>query len=86
MRVYLDHNSTTPLRLEVRERWLEVVAEGLGNPSSLHASGRRARALLDEARERVAAALGVHEDEEDRPRRRLRDPEGARAPHEEGDE
>ncbi|MSR61788.1 MAG: cysteine desulfurase [Planctomycetes bacterium] len=63
MRVYLDHNSTTPLRLEVRERWLEVVAQGLGNPSSLHASGRRARALLDEARERVAAALGVHEDE-----------------------
>ncbi len=63
MRVHLDHNSTTPLRPEVRERWLAVVDEGLGNPSSLHASGRRARACVDEARECVAAALGVHEEE-----------------------
>lgn len=63
MRVYLDHNSTSPLRDEVRARWLAVAGEALGNPSSLHASGRRARALVDEARERVAAALGVHEEE-----------------------
>jgi cysteine desulfurase len=63
MRVHLDHNSTTPMRAEVRARWLEVADEHLGNPSSLHASGRRARAVVDEARARVAAALGVHEEE-----------------------
>jgi cysteine desulfurase len=63
MRVYLDHNSTTPLRAEARERWLEVALELPGNPSSLHASGRRARAIMDESRARVAATLGVHEDE-----------------------
>ena len=61
--VYLDHNATTPLRPEVRAALLAALDEGLGNPSSLHASGRRARQRLDEARERVAAALAVHEDE-----------------------
>lgn len=63
MRVYLDHNSTSPMRPEVRARWLEVTDGPLGNPSSLHASGRRARALVDDARACVAAALGVHEEE-----------------------
>lgn len=63
MRVYLDHNSTTPLRPEVRELWLEVAGEVTGNPSSVHASGRRARAWVDRSRERVAAALDVREDE-----------------------
>jgi len=62
-RVYLDHNSTTPLRPEVRARWLEVADEFPGNASSLHASGRRARARVDDARAAVAAALAVHEDE-----------------------
>jgi len=63
MRVHLDHNATTPLRPEVLALLTELLGEPLGNPSSLHASGRRARHLVDEARERVAAALGVHEDE-----------------------
>lgn len=62
-RVYLDHNSTTPLRPEVRALLFATLDELGGNPSSVHTSGRRARHLLDEARERVAAALGVHEDE-----------------------
>jgi len=62
-RVHLDHNATTPMRPEVRERLLEVLDSGASNPSSLHASGRRARMLVDEARERTAAALGVGEDE-----------------------
>ena len=61
-RIHLDHNSTSPLRPEARERWLEV-ADAAGNPSSLHASGRRARAWIDEARARVAAALGAREEE-----------------------
>lgn len=63
MRVYLDHNATTPLRSEVRELLLATLERLRGNPSSVHASGRAARQLLDEARERCAAALRVREDE-----------------------
>lgn len=62
MRLYLDHNSTTALRPEVREHWLELLDAGLGNASSVHDSGRRARAVVDNARERVAAALAVPEE------------------------
>jgi cysteine desulfurase len=63
VRVYLDHNATTPLRREVRDVLLATLDRLRGNPSSVHASGREARQLLDEARERCAAALGVGEDE-----------------------
>jgi cysteine desulfurase len=62
-RVHLDHNATTPLRPEVRELWIGELDRLGGNPSSVHASGRAARAVLDAARERAAGALGVHEDE-----------------------
>ncbi len=62
MRVYLDHNGTTPLRPEVRERYLELLDAPLGNPSATHASGRRARAVVDEARAEVAAALDIPEE------------------------
>jgi cysteine desulfurase len=62
-RVHLDHNATTPLRPEARELWLRELDRLGGNPSSVHAAGRAARSVLDEARERVAAALQVHEDE-----------------------
>lgn len=62
-RVHLDHNATTPIRPEAKELWLEISDRLHGNPSSVHASGRAARQVLDEARERTAAALGVHEDE-----------------------
>ena len=62
-RIHLDHNATTPMRPQVRALLLATLDEQLGNPSSLHRSGRRARQLLDEARERCAAALRVHEDE-----------------------
>jgi cysteine desulfurase len=63
MRVYLDHNATTPIDPRVAEQWRAWMEAGLGNPSSLHRSGRRARALIDQAREQAAAALGVHEEE-----------------------
>jgi len=63
VRVYLDHNASTPLRPEARALWLEVSDSVGANPSSLHASGRRARAYVDEARERVARALKASEDE-----------------------
>jgi cysteine desulfurase len=62
-RVHLDFNATSPLREEALGLYAEIARELAGNPSSLHHGGRRARHLLDEARERVAAALGAAEDE-----------------------
>lgn len=55
--IYLDYAATTPLHPQVRQELLEVI-DVWGNPSSVHAEGRRARNLLETARERVAAALG----------------------------
>lgn len=56
-RIYLDHAATTPLLPAAREAMLDGFARW-ANPSSPHASGRAARAALEEARSRVAAALG----------------------------
>jgi len=58
-RIYLDYAATTPVRREVIEAMLPYFADAGHNPSSLHAEGRRARAGLDQARDRVAAILGV---------------------------
>lgn len=58
MGIYLDHAATTPLRPEVLDAMLPYLTEHWGNPSSIHASGRRARQGLDEAREIVAAIVG----------------------------
>lgn len=57
-RVYLDWNATTPLRDEAR---LAMVAamDVTGNPSSVHAEGRAAKALVERARAQVATALGA---------------------------
>ena len=57
--IYLDYAATTPLDPEVKARMLEAL-EAWGNPSSVHAAGRKAKALLEEARERLAGALGAH--------------------------
>jgi cysteine desulfurase len=63
-RIYLDNAATTPLRSEVTDALREAFADGgFLNPSSLHAEGRRARAALDGARDRVAAALGASRNE-----------------------
>lgn len=51
------------MRAEAREAFLKVLDAGLGNASSMHGSGRRARSVIDEAREQVAGALGVLEDD-----------------------
>jgi len=56
-RIYLDHAATSPLRPEARAAMEEGVRHW-ANPSSPHAEGRKARALLEEARERCKAALG----------------------------
>ena len=55
-RVFLDHAATTPMLPEAREAWLEASAM-TGNPSSLHAAGRRARQIVEEARESIADDL-----------------------------
>ena len=58
-RIYLDHAATTAVHPDVLAEMLPYFIEAGHNPSSLHAEGRRARAGLDVARDRVAAALGV---------------------------
>jgi cysteine desulfurase len=58
-RVYLDHAATTPVDPEVAERMAQVLRTVPGNPSSIYAEGREARALVDQAREEVAAAIGA---------------------------
>jgi cysteine desulfurase len=52
--IYLDYNATTPLDAGVRAAMLPFLDEIYGNPSSVHHVGRRARAILDDARDRVA--------------------------------
>lgn len=57
--IYFDYNATTPLDPAVREAMLPFLGEVWGNPSSVHHVGRRARALLDDARDRAAQVLGA---------------------------
>ncbi|WP_170508485.1 cysteine desulfurase family protein [Ruegeria arenilitoris] len=57
-RVYLDHNATTPLRPEARDAMIAAM-EVCGNPSSVHAEGRAAKAVIEKARAQVAAAFGA---------------------------
>lgn len=59
---YLDHAATTPMLPEAAEALTEVLTTA-GNASSLHSSGRRARQLVEEARETVAASLGARPSE-----------------------
>lgn len=56
--VYLDHNSTTPLHPEVAAALTEAMTI-FGNPSSMHAFGRQAKGMVNEARERVASFIGA---------------------------
>jgi cysteine desulfurase len=56
--LFLDYNSTTPLDAEVAAAMAEKQAEAWGNPSSVHAYGRAAKKLLEEARERVSEQIG----------------------------
>ncbi len=57
-RSYLDYNATAPLRPEVREAIVEAL-QVYGNPSSVHEEGRAARALIEEARAKVAKLVGA---------------------------
>ncbi len=57
MRTYLDHNATSPLRPDVKAAMVAAMDVG-GNPSSIHHEGRSARKLMDDAREKIAFAVG----------------------------
>ena len=57
-RVYLDYNATAPIRQEAAEAVVRALAVG-GNPSSVHAAGRAARALVEDARTTVARLAGA---------------------------
>lgn len=57
--VYLDHNATTPLAPESKAAMLPFLEGEYGNPSSIHAVGRRARAAVDDARDRMAGLLAA---------------------------
>jgi len=57
-RIYLDHNATTPVHPEVYEAMLPYFIDIYGNASSMHQSGREAKAALEEARNAAADMLG----------------------------
>jgi cysteine desulfurase len=57
--IYLDHNATTPVDPAVAEKMAGFLREHFGNPSSIYPIGRKVKELMNEARERVAASLGV---------------------------
>lgn len=57
-RVYLDHNATAPLRHEARAAMIAAM-DIVGNPSSVHAEGRAAKAMMERARGQLAEALGA---------------------------
>jgi cysteine desulfurase len=57
--IYLDYNATTPLCNDAREAMLPYFDQHFGNPSSVHAAGREARAAVDDARDKLAAVLRV---------------------------
>jgi len=61
--VYLDHSATTPVHPQVVEAMLPYYRDEYGNASSLHRLGRNARLALDQAREKVAAALNARPDD-----------------------
>src|ERR1022692_3125668 len=60
--VYLDHAATTPMLPEAIAAMTEELAQ-LGNPSSLHNQGRRARRVVEESREQIAEAYGARPSE-----------------------
>ena len=62
-RIYLDHNSTTPLHPGVLEAMLPYYKEAFGNPSTIYSFGQETRKATDEAREKVANLIGASPEE-----------------------
>src|SRR5687768_5435673 len=59
MRIYFDHNATTPVDPAVLEAVVRVMRDEYGNPSSVHHFGQRAKAVMDDARTSVAGLIGA---------------------------
>ena len=59
---YCDHNATSPLRPEARDAVLHALTIG-GNPASVHAAGRAARAIVEDARDAVARLVNAKPDD-----------------------
>jgi len=62
-RAYLDHAASSPLRPELVLLMADLASKGLGNPTSQHLAGRRAKQVLEDAREKLAEVLRVHPSE-----------------------
>ena len=62
MSYYFDHNSSTPADERVLECFREIERDYPGNPGSLHATGRRARGVVEDSRDRLAQLFGVDRD------------------------
>jgi cysteine desulfurase len=62
-RVYFDHSATTPVHPEVAKEMYRYIDKTFGNPSSVHFFGREARKAVEEAREKVAGAIGARPEE-----------------------
>lgn len=62
-RIYLDHSATTPMDKEVLEEMLPYYTEKFGNPSSIHYFGREVKKSVEEAREKIAKAIGAETQE-----------------------
>jgi cysteine desulfurase len=58
-RIYMDHAATTPLHPAVTEAMLPFLRERFGNPSSVYTEGREVRGAVEEARGKVARAIGA---------------------------
>jgi cysteine desulfurase len=63
VRIYLDHNATTPLAPDVVSAMTRVLTDTFGNASSVHAYGQSAKAVIDDARAAVAALIGAEPSE-----------------------
>lgn len=57
-RAYLDWNATAPLRAEAKAAMIDAM-DAVGNPSSVHAEGRKAKAIVEKARQQIAEAIGA---------------------------
>jgi cysteine desulfurase len=62
MSVYLDHAATTPIRAEILPHYLEQL-QVIGNPSSVHGAGQKTRRSVEDARDKLALAVGCHRSE-----------------------
>ncbi|GER66246.1 cysteine desulfurase [Weizmannia acidilactici] len=58
-KIYLDHAATSPVHPQAAEKMMQVLTTSFGNASSIHAFGREARRILDEARQTIADSIGA---------------------------